>query len=446
MPSDFDDEGRFPPPRGAEPRNNRPAPQRGGQDAEAPAGGLTLAQVAVARAALHSDPGPAHTPITPPKMEPMPAEIAAAVVAIMEKVKPVEKTGENREQKYKFAKVEELLAVLQPELANNGIIPIQTEVHARFSANSLLVTYAFYLQHKSGVMWASPITHTGQARFLNREGGGDDKAYNKCHTSARKYFLLSLFQIPALDAGDSRLSDGDADEGGDEGRRNDAPLRDGGAIQERYAILPLDDREPDRVFKNGDDWALYWRNLIDTSERNGRRHDIAALANANVSQFDAIGEFDQGRYRAVISRIRRAVGLGKDDPTTPLPLLNRQGKGIQIVGPAAWLDAFKDVVDALGDDVTALNAFRHNMETRLVRIAEKNIPLVEQANAYVRARVAQALDLPGRNNPPDNAPAAEDSEMPGFEPGYDPGYDPDPGVEYPPEVRANRPEAVSGGK
>jgi len=30
----------------------------------------------------------------------------------------------------------------------------------------------------------------------NSKGGYDDKALNKCHTTARKYFILGLFQIP----------------------------------------------------------------------------------------------------------------------------------------------------------------------------------------------------------------------------------------------------------
>ena len=42
------------------------------------------------------------------------------------------------------------------------------------------------------------------------KGTFDDKGLNKCHTSARKYFLLSLFQIPTTDEDDADRGDNDA--------------------------------------------------------------------------------------------------------------------------------------------------------------------------------------------------------------------------------------------
>jgi hypothetical protein len=61
--------------------------------------------------------------------------------------------------------------------------------------------------HASGETWPHVIKQTGVSTCRNTKGGWDDKSLNKCHTAARKYFLLALFQIPTGDEED------DADRG-----------------------------------------------------------------------------------------------------------------------------------------------------------------------------------------------------------------------------------------
>ena len=133
----------------------------------------------------------------------MPAAIAEAVGAIMSKVKNVEKHGENKFHNYKFARVEDLMFQVQPALADAGLVITQDEVkHEIVSDALMLATYAFSLSHKSGVTWG-PVHQTGMAGLKNTKGGYDDKALNKCHTAARKYFILGLFQVPAGDLPDA---------------------------------------------------------------------------------------------------------------------------------------------------------------------------------------------------------------------------------------------------
>lgn len=133
----------------------------------------------------------------------MPAPIAAAVIAIMKTVKNVEKHGENKFHNYKFAKVEDLIFQVQPAMADAGLIITQDEIGHEIVADALmLATYGFGLSHEIGVTWAAPTRQTGMASLKNTKGGYDDKALNKCHTAARKYFILGLFQIPAGDLPD----------------------------------------------------------------------------------------------------------------------------------------------------------------------------------------------------------------------------------------------------
>jgi hypothetical protein len=88
--------------------------------------------------------------------------------------------------------------------------------------NVIAIEYAFTVAHTSDETW-QPLRQTGVSTCRNTKGGWDDKALNKCHTAARKYFLLALFQIPTGEEADvttpSRTSSiGGADE------RDPAPL------------------------------------------------------------------------------------------------------------------------------------------------------------------------------------------------------------------------------
>ena len=134
----------------------------------------------------------------------MPPEVASAVSAVMASVRSVEKNGRNDFHKYDFARVEDLLVKVQPAMVEAGLIIIQSEVcHGTMAEGKVAtVTYAFGLFHKSGQGWASDAKLTGMAALFNHKGTVDDKAFNKCHTGARKYFLLSLLQVPTGDIPD----------------------------------------------------------------------------------------------------------------------------------------------------------------------------------------------------------------------------------------------------
>ncbi len=152
---------------------------------------------------------------------PMPEAIAQAVNAIMSTVTYVQKKGTNEFHKYKFAAVGDVLAKLQPALAENGLIITQGETSHELIGDGQLMTatYEFILSHKSGVEWDERPKHTGMAAAKNSKGGYDDKALNKCHTAARKYFLMALFQIPSGDIADPD-EDGDAPPANSRSRRS----------------------------------------------------------------------------------------------------------------------------------------------------------------------------------------------------------------------------------
>ncbi len=136
------------------------------------------------------------------------SKILAAIAKITGDVGAIKKDGYNKFHQYDYTSAAEVQHRLQPLLAREGLVILQNEIHRDLTADgtALAVTYEFILAHESGDIYPDRLLHTGIAAARNTKGGFDDKAGNKCHTAARKYFLLGLFQIP------TGVPDADADE------------------------------------------------------------------------------------------------------------------------------------------------------------------------------------------------------------------------------------------
>jgi hypothetical protein len=139
------------------------------------------------------------------------ALIAQAIAGVMADIGVVGKSGENKFQNYKYAKMESILQRLTPLLSKHGLVIIQTEVdRGMFDDERVLaIKYQFTIVHISGAIWPDRPIQTGMSRCRDSKGGFDDKSMNKCHTAARKYFLLALFQIPTGDVDDADAADGE---------------------------------------------------------------------------------------------------------------------------------------------------------------------------------------------------------------------------------------------
>jgi len=132
-------------------------------------------------------------------------EVIAAIAGVMAEIKPVEKLGWNKFQNYAHARIGDLNAELTPLMGRHGLVVFQNEVDRTMFDNgsTVSVRYEFTVVHKSGQIWPERPLVTGMSRCRDSKGGFDDKTFNKCHTAARKYFLISLFQIPVEDANDA---------------------------------------------------------------------------------------------------------------------------------------------------------------------------------------------------------------------------------------------------
>lgn len=141
------------------------------------------------------------------------SKVLAAVSAVMGEVGSVKKDGTNEFHRYKYATAADVMHKLQPLMAKHGLTILQHQRSLEFLQDgaALAIQYEFHVMHSSGDKLELAAVHTGVAAARTSKGSPDDKAANKCHTAARKYFLLSLFQIPTGDYDDAD-ADGDVPE------------------------------------------------------------------------------------------------------------------------------------------------------------------------------------------------------------------------------------------
>lgn len=160
---------------------------------------------------------PHQHPATPSGTVPMrqdapvhyPPKMAKAILAVMRGVGPVAKADKNTFHNYFYQSWENILIKLSPLLADNGLIISQSQIsQSLFDNDTLLaITYEFTLINEDGDVWPVRPRWSAFSRLKDSKGMYDDKAANKCHTQASKYFLLHLFKIRTRD-------DSDADGGG----------------------------------------------------------------------------------------------------------------------------------------------------------------------------------------------------------------------------------------
>jgi len=164
------------------------------------------------------------TPVAAPA-----ATLVSAIAAVMNEVHVVAKRGENEFHRYRYATMGDILREITPLLGRHGIVIFQSETgRAMFDDDNVIaVEYSFTVAHASGETWPHAIKQTGVSTCRNSKGGWDDKSLNKCHTAARKYFLLALFQIPTGEEDDA-----------DQGDRRPAPAQVPAVVHRVRSVAP----------------------------------------------------------------------------------------------------------------------------------------------------------------------------------------------------------------
>ncbi len=250
--------------------------------------------------------------------------IAGAIAAVMSKVDTIEKRGKNEYFGYMYARMEDVLYAVTPLMGAAGLAVIQNEVQKEVLEGSrLAVTYEFSIFHSSGEVWPEKPRFTGVSLARDRKGNWDDKAVNKCHTTARKYFLLSLFQVPAGDFPD-------ADEDDANQRQEKAPVPGPSQRPADEAPAQTDPANgPPHAIKLGPgkgpvEWGQTFIRAIGKAQSVD---EVKAWDAANEQTLQGISDQFAGTYDAIqVAVARRLTELsaasGMPDPSDPTAAMN----------------------------------------------------------------------------------------------------------------------------
>jgi hypothetical protein len=237
------------------------------------------------------------------------ARLATAIAAVMAEIQPVEKEGWNDFHKYRYAKMQDLSRELTPLMGKHGIVIFQTEEGREMfdEGKAVAVRYRFTIVHKSGEIWPERPLQTGLSSCRTSKGAFDDKTLNKCHTSARKYFLLSLFQIPTADEEDGDGGSEDAPRGRPSRRR---PVPSPSGKHAPHAIEIIDGEPPQ-------DWAKRFKALLDKAENPA---EVDHWYSENAAAFNKLKGRFQAVYDELIDHMDQLVArMTNPEPIAPKP-------------------------------------------------------------------------------------------------------------------------------
>ena len=130
--------------------------------------------------------------------QPMPPEIAQAIVGVMGEISSLSKDQRNKHNNYDYVSVDAFYAAVGPLMAKHGLIILVDEAGhiIRVSENDkktewLEVQYAIVLIHSGGATWGRNLSRTA---FVPAAMGA--QAFGAAQSYVEKTFLRSLFKIP----------------------------------------------------------------------------------------------------------------------------------------------------------------------------------------------------------------------------------------------------------
>lgn len=138
-----------------------------------------------------------------------PLNLAAKIAKIAAELGPLAKTGENKEQKYKFIENAEVSAAIRAAQQKVGVAVLPTidnytvsEVKSKYGA----LGYHYIINFTFRVVNTDNPDDCFESKWLGESTDFGDKGINKAETAGEKYFLMRLYHIS--DKGDR---DPDAD-------------------------------------------------------------------------------------------------------------------------------------------------------------------------------------------------------------------------------------------
>ena len=231
--------------------------------------------------------------------------VLAAIRDVTANVGAIKKNGWNDFHKYKYATASDLADALQHLLSETGlvVIPHQRSMEVMAEGALLAIEFEFLVSHVSGDTLDQRPVFTGISGLRNSKGGVDDKAANKCLTTAMKYFCLHMFKIPTVDYDDP---DKDASPPAPPttepkpAKRQQAPAAakpaDTKPVPNKQQLAEWVERQirtvlPNLVEKRGEEGLSEWSAEYSAKIEEGLRPQAPELADKLMSAFDEHWQF-----------------------------------------------------------------------------------------------------------------------------------------------------------
>ena len=245
--------------------------------------------------------------------------MAGAIAAVMCNIGTIKKGGFNAYHKYHYARMEDLLEALTPLMGQNGLAYTQNEIEiSKVEGNRVAVLYEFTMMHKSGEI--TRVRQSGMAIARDSKGNWDDKSIAKCHTNARKQYLLGLFNVPSGD-----FEDSDKDDRQQEQRPIPGPKQAEAKTTSREAA-PVEQKGPHRIAlgqgAGADQWAGAYIKAISTAKSEA---EVKQWDQLNDDILQALSEKYPGVYDQVDAATTRHLanlGASPSVPTDPQEAMN----------------------------------------------------------------------------------------------------------------------------
>jgi hypothetical protein len=255
--------------------------------------------------------------------------LAKGIAGVMSEVGTIQKTGYNKFHGYHYATLQDLLFAITPLMGKHGVVVMQNEVERTQVESRIMVTYEFSIFHTSGEIWPERPRFTGMCIGRNSKGDYDDKAINKAHSAARKYFLLSLFQVPSGDFDDADAGPATSQQQPNPQQR--AVVTEQPKAQERPRTVPgpaktaekpiIDERLPHKITlpqgSGADQWAKRYIDAIKTAKTE---EELGQWDELNGSTLQMLSEKFPDVYNQIDEvYTQRTIEAGPALPPMPNP-------------------------------------------------------------------------------------------------------------------------------
>lgn len=284
-----------------------------------------------------------HVALVPPPAESKayPPKLAKALMAITREFGPITKGkfkddphgGWNDFHSYGYQKWEDVLERESTLLAQHGIIIQQSETQRSLLDKLISISYEFTIISEDGDVWPDRPVFTAIGRLQDNKGIFDDKAANKCHTQAHKYFLLHFFKIRTKEAVEA---DADADD--------DVPAKQVARPPRPGSAEAKAADRPHPISGTGpkpQDWADAFVAAIERAETN---EDVDRWVHINAMTLDRLEGAAPDVHRVVMEKVKaRRDALRPKPPRPPRPGADAGTEKVPGIpnpddDPAGWIE------------------------------------------------------------------------------------------------------------